>query len=152
MAKDIFSDWEKEIDGQALAQDAKEIEENGGSTFKELPEGKYVVKITKLEITASKQGDPMLRCYMKVVEGKDKGSMFFYNQVLTNGIGIHNADKFLTSLDTDVEVGFGGNFRTYSKMVDDVFKAVKDSLEFAIDFRKTDKGFPIYTVEKVYEV
>jgi hypothetical protein len=152
MAKDIFAVWEKEIDGQALAQDAKEIEENGGSTFKELPEGKYVVKITKLEVTASKNGKPMLRCYMKVVEGKDKGSMLFYNQVMDNGNGVHATDEFLRSLATDVDIIFGGDFRAHAKRVEEVFKAVKDSLEFAIDFRKTDKGFPTYTVEEVYEV
>ena len=52
----IFDKWNKAVDGEALAKDVKEVEENGGNfEYKEVPLGEYEVKIHKMELKESKK-------------------------------------------------------------------------------------------------
>ena len=93
-----FSKFDKAVDLEALKEDIKEVEENGGGDFREVPHGQYEVKIHKLEQVLSKKGDPMLSVWFKVIEGQYKGSYIFMNQVITQPFQIHIAKEFLKSL------------------------------------------------------
>ena len=69
----IFDKWNKAVDGEALAKDVKEVEENGGNfEYREVPLGEYEVKIDKMELKESKKGDPMFTCWFKVLEVNSK--------------------------------------------------------------------------------
>lgn len=148
----IFDKWNKNIDGAALAQDVREAAANGGGgEYREVPHGDYVVAINKMELRESKKGDPMFTCWMKVVEGEYEGSMLFMNQVITQGFQLHIVNEFLRSLDSGVAVDFNGDYNAYNSTVMDVFEAVSEKLEYALEYGER-KGFNTFKVMDVFEV
>ena len=146
----IWDEFDKNVDVEGLKKDAEEAAQNGGD-FKEVPVGTYEVEVDKLELKKSKKGDPMLSCWMKVAAGEYKGSLIFYNQVLTTGFGLHNANEFLRSLDTDVKVDFT-NFKQYHEMLLDVYEAVNGNLSYQLEYGKNAKGYNTYKITDVFEL
>ena len=93
----IWDEFDKAIDTDGLAKDTEEAAENGGR--REVPHDTYEISIQKLELVKSKsKGDPMVTCWMKVLEGEYKGSLIFMNQVITQGFQVHIVNEFLRSL------------------------------------------------------
>ena len=119
--------------------------------FKDVPKGKYEVKITKLELKASKKSDdPMLACWMKIIAGECKGQNIFYYQMLTTGFGIHTANGFLKSLDSGVDIEFD-NFKQYNDMLLDITEAIEsEKLEYVLDYGENEKGFKTFKIEEVF--
>ena len=115
---DIWEKFDKEIDVEGLKADAKEAAKNGGN-FKEVPHGTYEVKVDKMELKESKTGKPMLSIWFKILDGQYKNSLIFYNQVLSTGFGLHSANEFLRSMDSDVNIEFA-NFKQYNNMILDI--------------------------------
>lgn len=148
---EIWEKFDKNIDTEGLKKDVEEAKENAGN-FEEVPHGEYEVEINKLELKESKKGDPMLSIWFKVLAGDHKGGIIFYNQVLNNGYGIHNANEFLRSLDSGVDIDFD-NFAQYHELLLDVFEAVNDNLEFALKYSKSSKNekFSDYEITDVFD-
>jgi hypothetical protein len=146
----IWEKWEKKIDTTGLKDDVKKAAENK-QEFKDVPKGKYEVKITKLELKASKKSDdPMLACWMKIIGGEYKGQYVFYYQMLTTGFGIHMANDFLRSLESGVEIDFD-NFKQYNDMLMDITEAIEtEKLEYVLDYGENDKGYKTYKIEDVF--
>ncbi|MDF2568676.1 MAG: hypothetical protein K0R55_280 [Sporomusa sp.] len=146
----IWEKWEKKIDTTGLKDDVKKAAENK-QEFKDVPKGKYEVKITKLELKGSKKSDdPMLACWMKIIVGEYKGQYVFYYQMLTTGFGIHMANDFLRSLESGVEIDFD-NFKQYNDMLMDVTEAIEtEKLEYVLDYGENDKGYKTYKIEDVF--
>lgn len=146
-----FSKFDKQVDLEGLKQDIMDAEENGGGDFKEVPHGKYEVAITKLELTESKKGDPMVRVWFKVTNGEYKGSLIFMNQIITQGFQIHIADEFLRSLETAVDVQFE-SYSQYAEMLADIFEEIEDKVEFVLDYDENKKGFNTFEIIDSFEV
>lgn len=146
-----FSKFDKQVDLEGLKQDIIEAEENGGGDFKEVPHGKYEVAITKLELTESKKGDPMVSVWFKVTNGEYKGSLIFMNQVITQGFQIHIADEFLRSLETTVDVQFE-SYSQYAEMLADIFEEIEDKVEFVLDYGENKKGYNTFEIIDSFEV
>lgn len=146
-----FSKFDKQVDLEGLKQDIMDAEENGGGDFKEVPHGKYEVAITKLELTESKKGDPMVSVWFKVTNGEYKGSLIFMNQVITQGFQIHIADEFLRSLETTVDVQFE-SYSQYAEMLADIFEEIEDKVEFVLDYGENKKGFNTFEITDSFEV
>nr|DAV24409.1 MAG TPA: Protein of unknown function (DUF669) [Caudoviricetes sp.] len=146
-----FSKFDKQVDLEGLKQDIMDAEENGGGDFKEVPHGKYEVAITKLELTESKKGDPMVSVWFKVTNGEYKGSLIFMNQVITQGFQIHIADEFLRSLETTVDVQFE-SYSQYAEMLADIFEEIEDKVEFVLDYGENKKGFNTFEIIDSFEV
>ena len=146
----IFDNWNKQIDGAKMAQDVKEVEQNGGGEYKEVPVGEYEVKIEKMELKEAKSGAPMVAIQFRILDGEFKKSCLFMNQVVTQPFQISIVNSFLRSLDTDVEVDFDGNYAHYNDTILDVFEATdKDKLEFLLSYTES-KGYPRYKIKEVY--
>ena len=146
----IFDKWNKQIDGAKMAQDVKEVEQNGGGEYKEVPVGEYEVKIEKMELKEAKSGSPMVAIQFRILEGEFKKSCLFMNQVVTQPFQISIVNSFLRSLDTDVEIDFDGNYAHYNDTILDVFEATdKDKLEFLLSYTES-KGYPRYKIKEVY--
>ena len=146
----IFDNWNKQIDGAKMAQDVKEVEQNGGGEYKEVPVGEYEVKIEKMELKEAKSGAPMVAIQFRILEGEFKKSCLFMNQVVTQPFQISIVNSFLRSLDTDVEIDFDGNYAHYNDTILDVFEATdKDKLEFLLSYTES-KGYPRYKIKEVY--
>lgn len=150
MAKEIWDEFDEKIDTEGLKKDAEEAAKNGGGDFKEVPLGTYEVEVNKLELKKSKKGDPMLSIWFKVLTGDHKGSLIFYNQVMSQGFGIHNANEMLRSLDSGVEVEFV-NFKKYHGMLLDVLEAINGNLEYALEYGQNNKGFNTYKIVDVFD-
>ena len=146
----IFDNWNKQIDGAKMAQDVKEVEQNGGGEYKEVPVGEYEVTIEKMELKEAKSGAPMVAIQFRILDGEFKKSCLFMNQVVTQPFQISIVNSFLRSLDTDVEVDFDGNYAHYNDTILDVFEATdKDKLEFLLSYTES-KGYPRYKIKEVY--
>ena len=144
-----FSKFDKQMDLEGLKKD---IADSANNDFKEVPNGTYEVAITKIELTESKKGYPMLSCWMKVVsDGEYKGSLIFMNQVITSGYQIHICDEFLRSLGTDVDVMFE-SYSQYADMILDIFEKIDGNFEYGLELGETNKGFKTYTITDVFEL
>ena len=146
----IYDKWNEQIDGAKMAKDVKEVEQNGGGEYKEVPVGEYEVKIEKMELKEAKSGAPMVAIQFRILEGEFKKSCLFMNQVVTQPFQISIVNSFLRSLDTDVEIDFDGNYTHYNDTILDVFEATdKDKLEFLLSYTES-KGYPRYKIKEVY--
>ncbi|MEY8001187.1 DUF669 domain-containing protein [Clostridium sp. Mt-5] len=145
----IWDKFDKEIDVDGLTRDAKEAAENGGD-FKEVPHGQYEVKVDKMELKESKKGKPMLSIWFKILNGEYENSLIFYNQVLSTGFGLHNANEFLRSLDSGIDVEFK-NFKQYNDLILDVYEAIDGNAEYAIDYSEGKNGFSNYKITDVFD-
>lgn len=152
MAKEIWDEFDEKVDVEGLKKDMKEAAENGGD-FKEVPHGTYEVRVDKLELKKSKKGDPMLSIWFKIINGEYKGSLIFYNQVLTTGYGLHNANEFLRSLDSGVEIEFV-NFKQYHELLLDVLESIDGQLEYALKYTENakNKNFSDYEIADIFDV
>lgn len=148
--KNIWDQFDNAIDTTGLANDVKEAAENGIS-YKEVPHGEYEVAIDKLELIASKAGDPMVTVWFKVLNGDFKGSRIFMNQVIKEGSQVHICNEFLRSLDTGIEIEFV-TYKQYGNLLMDVMEAIDGNLEYALSYKEGKKGFSTYTITEVFEV
>lgn len=147
----IFDKFNKSVDLNGLKEDLKEVQENGMGNFEEVPLGKYEVEVDKMEVKETKKGDKlMLSIVFKVVGGNQKGRLIFYNQVITNGFGLHNANGMLRSLKSGVDVVFD-NYGQYADLVDEVLEEIKDNLEYELDYNENDKGYKTFEITDVFE-
>lgn len=150
-SNNIWDKFDQTIDTAGLAEDVKTAAESGGS-YKEVPFGEYEVAIDKLELTASKAGDPMVSVWFKIVsEGEYKGSRIFMNQVVKQGFQIHIVNEFLRSLDSGIDITFD-TYKQYGNLLMDVFEAVNGNLEFALKYSEGKGGFAKYEITEVFEL
>jgi hypothetical protein len=144
-------------DTKALQESLAKANENGNGEFPEVPVGKYVVKVEKIELGSTKAGVPMGKIQFRIIEGDYKKQCLFYNQVLVgtdkntgelSAFGIHNFNEFLKSLETNVEVKFK-DFDQYADMLLDIAEDV-EGLEYDIQYGRNN-DFPTFKVLAVYE-
>ena len=147
----IFDKWNKNVDTEGLAKDAKEAEQNGGSgDYPEVPVGTYEVKIDKMELKESSKGDPMFSAQFRILAGDHENQCLFMNQVITQGFQIGIVNKFLRSLEVMDDVEFK-DYEQYNNVILDIMEQVDGNLEFLLEYKKPKKDFPIYTIKEVYE-
>ena len=141
MAKEnIWDKFDKAYNTEELAKEVQEQKESGG-TFTPVPFGSYEVEVNKMELTESKAHDPMVSIWFKVVsDGEYKGSLIFFNQVITQGFQIHIANELLRSMDTEIDVQFE-TYKQYGEMIMDIAEAVDGNLEFALKYGKGKKDW-----------
>lgn len=148
----IFDKWNKNIDTEGLKKDIEEAEANGGnSEYREVPVGTYEVKIDKMELKESSKGDPMFFAQFRILNGEFENSCLFMNQVITQGFQIGQVNKFLRSLEAVDEVEFK-DYGQYNDLIMDAMEAIDEAgLEYLVEFKKSKKDFPVYTIKEVYE-
>lgn len=153
----IFEKWDKAIDTEGLQKDIEEAAANGGTgQFKEVPHGKYEVAVEQMELKASKKGDPMVSIWFKIVDGEYKGSMLFYNQIVTQGFQIHMVNEMLRKICEEMtedipEIEFR-TYKQYSELLMDIHEAVADNFEYGIKYtaNKKNKDFNDFEITDVF--
>ena len=156
MAQDIFSKWDSAIDTEGLQKDIAEAAENGGTgNYKEVPHGNYEVAVHQMELKASKKGDPMVSIWFKIIEGEYKGSMIFYNQVITQGFQVHMVNEMLRKMCeemTDAPAIEFETYKQYANLLMDIHEAVADNYEFALKYaaNSKNKDFSTYEITEVF--
>ena len=149
----IFDKWDKEIDTEGLANDVKEAAENGGGDFKEVPHGDYEVAVQQMELKASKKGDPMVSIWFKILDGEFKGSLIFFNQVITQGFQVHIVNEMLRMMVSEMEdapvIEFV-SYKQYGNLIMDIFEAINENFEYALAYKKGKKDFSTYEIKEVF--
>jgi hypothetical protein len=159
----IYDKWDNTIDTEGLSKDIKEAAENGGTgDYKEVPHGEYEVAIHQMELKASKKGDPMVSIWFKIVsDGEYKGSMIFFNQVITQAFQIHivnemlrmivsemtDADEYIQRIE-DTKEKF--SYKEYGNLIMDIFEDASENFEYALEYKKGKKDFSTYTISEVF--
>ena len=151
----IFEKWDKEIDTEGLAKDTKAAAENGTGDFKEVPHGDYEVAIQQMELKASKTNkNPMVSIWFKIVsDGEFKGSMIFFNQVITQGFQVHIVNELLRTMVSemaDAPVIEFVSYKQYANLIMDIFVEVNENFEYALAYKKGKKDFSTYEITEVY--
>lgn len=150
----IFDKFDSVFDTEALKEDAKRAAESGGD-FEDVPYGDYMVRVQQAELKETKKtGKPMVSIWFKITEGDHKGSIIFYNQVVASGFGLHHANEFLRSLETDVAVDFE-SFRQYADMILDVAEEAQGfeyHLKYSERKGKDGNSYGDYEIVEVFEV
>lgn len=149
----IWDEFDKAIDTEELAKDVADAAENGGRSRREVPHDTYEIAIHKLELVKSKKGDPMVTCWMKIVEGEYKGCLIFMNQVIGQGFQIHIANQFIRSLVGEMENAPEIQFVTYNQygnLLMDIMEAIDDTFEYQLDYRENNKGYNEFEIKEVY--
>jgi len=150
MAQNIWDKFDKAYNTEELAKEVKEQKDNGGN-FTPVPFGSYEVAINKMELTESKAHDPMVSIWFKVLNGDHKGSLIFYNQVITQAFQIHIVNELLRSMDTDLDIEFV-TYKQYAQLLMDIHEAVDGNIEFGLDYTEGKKGFAKFEITEVFEV
>ena len=146
---DMFEKWNSNVDLAGLQKDIKDAQDNN-KEFEAVPHGEYEVKLDKLELKATKKGDPMVSAWFTILEGKYKNSKLFMNQVVTQGFQIHIVNEFLRSMKTDIDVDFE-DYKQYADLLLDVAEFCDaNNLEFAIK-DEDNKGYDKFTITEVFE-
>ena len=149
-------DWKKidsKMDLQGLQKDVEEAKNNGGQgNYKEVPLGDYEVKIEKMELTQSKNGNPMLSVWFGVLNGEYKGSKIFMNQVCNQGFQLHTVNEFLKSLESDVEIPKFTSYEALNDTILDVHEAINGKQEFALKYSENKKGYKQFEITEVFDV
>ena len=143
----IYDQFNNSFDSEQLKQDVAEVDANSGKKeYPEVPLGEYEVKITHLELKASKNGNPMVSCRCHILDGEFKGQILFYNQVVKEKYGLHNAKKFLASLESGIEVTYD-EWVQFGNMIEDICNEIKDA-EYALKYGEAKNGFKTYEILK----
>lgn len=149
-----YSKFDEQIDIQGLKEDVNDIENGNGkrNNDDEVPVGVYEVKVVKLELVPSKKsGDPMVSAWFEILNGDYEGRYLFMNQTVTTGMGIHEANKFIRSLDSGKEVVFD-TYKQYGQLLLDIHEAIDGKLEYIIGYTLNKKGYKVFTIKEIFEV
>ena len=145
----MFEKWNSNVDLAGLQKDIKDAQDNN-KEFEAVPHGEYEVKLDKLELKATKKGDPMVSAWFTILNGKYKKSKLFMNQVVTQGFQIHIVNTFLNSMGTDLNIEFV-DYKQYAELLLDVAEFCdENNLEFAIKY-EDNKGYDKFTITEVFE-
>lgn len=152
---DIFDKWDKSIDIEGLAADVEEAAANGGQgTYKDVEPGTYEVAVNHMELKESKNKDPMVTIWFKVVsDGEFKNSMIFMNQVITEAFQVHIVNEILRALVSEVEdapvIEFK-SYKQYGNLILDVQEAITDNFEYGLEYGKNKKGYNTFKITEVF--
>lgn len=156
----IFNKYASKISAEELAASQREINENakGGGNYKEVPFGTYEVKVGKMEAKVSKQNNPMLSIWFRILKGEYKDSIIFYNGVYHEDWMRHRVVDFLSAiLDDDAhkpEINLilkDSNVSEVNEFVMDIHEQIDGHLEYLLDYGQR-KGYNTYTIEEVFDV
>lgn len=138
-----WEDFDKDVDIENLEKDVEKAS-TGDFSGEDVPYGKYEVKITKLELTQSKKGDPMISAWFQIINGNQKDRFIFMNQVVLQGFQIHTINEFLRSLETDEIVEFKG-YAKYNILILNIYEKIIDN-EYELDYQENKKGYKTFKI------
>ena len=150
-----MSNWQNfdlKIDNNLLNDIANASSNNG--EFEELPLGRYEVKINSMQLTQSKNGDPMTKTIFEVVQGQYKGRYMFKNSVIYKGDRndawrLKQELTFINSLQPIDQVNFY-SFSDFEKQISNAFANINSrKLEYLVEIKEKN-NFRTYSILEVY--
>lgn len=139
-----WEEFDSKVDIENLEKDVEKAAEGNYGDMPDVPFGKYEVKITKLELTQSKKGNPMLSVWFQILTGENKDRLIFMNQLVVQGFQIHTANEFLRSLETSQTVEFKG-YAQYNILTLNIYEEIVNN-EYALEYSENKKGFKTFKI------
>lgn len=154
-----FSAFDNKVDLEGLQ---KEVQEAPSNDFQDVPDGKYIVSIEKMEIRLTNAKDKlMFAVQCKITEdlqgsGQEK-RMIFFNRVISgnkssetwnDGRAIKSVITWLEKLETEVVPEFI-NYSDFADCVLDIFQEIQGKIEMEVTY-KGDAFNPI-TINEVFD-
>lgn len=154
--EELYAQFDKQFNAKDLAEQEKAAAKNDYSNLPDVPAGEYTVSVQKMELRASKKGKPMVSIQFKITQGQYKNRMLFYNQVIDQGFGLHNANEFLKSMELDCVDDAGDplfkGFAQYGNLILDAYEEItSNNLTYDIDYSQDEKGFNVFEITAVNE-
>lgn len=163
-----FSTFDNKVDLAALQ---KEVEEAKDTDFADVPDGKYIVSIEKMEIRLTKAQDKlMFAVQCKIKEGVDKDGdsvdtaqknrMIFFNRVISGNKHSEtwNDGKAIKSVCTWVNELLGEdeepvefvNYQDFAEQILDAFQFIQRNIEVEVDYKAN--AFNPITINEVFDL
>ena len=154
-----YSKFAQNVDLDALQ---KEVAEAKDTEFEDVPDGKYIVSIDKMEIKETKAGDKlMFAVTAKIKEGEFKGRLLFFNRVIlgnsspkwTDAQAIKSVQTWVNKLlaPGEAPVEFV-NYPDFEEQILDVFQSVQNAIEIEMDWKAKNFNPMSFTEDDVYEL
>ena len=154
-----FSAFDNKVDLNELQNEVQNAPDN---EFQEVPDGKYIVGIEKMEIKLTKAHDKLMfavQCKIKEdLQGNgQENRMIFFNRVISgnkvsenwnDGRAIKSVITWLEKLETEVVPEFI-NYADFADCVLDIFQEIQGKIEMEVTY-KGDAFNPI-TINEVFE-
>lgn len=162
-----FSKFDANINEAELAKQLEEAKNNPQGDSLETPAGNYVTKIEKMEVGATKDGRPMFKVQMRVIEAgenakedvkeylshfKKKKPCLFMNRVLYGTKNDANMISGVIGWLQKLEPSQTVEFKSYSQFADlvlDIFEEVADAVE--LDVKYDPDAFNSISIEEVFD-
>lgn len=156
----IFDKFDKQINQEELESQRKAAAEN---SYEDVPTGKYITKIENMELGTTKDGRPMFKVQMRLVEGcgnaeneflakyKKKKPCIFMNRVIfgtkNDGSMIASVEGWLAKIFPDDPIVFV----SYTQFANEILDAAEDceGLEFEVEY--DDSKFNSITITDVFD-
>lgn len=153
-----FSAFDNKVDLAALQ---KEVEEAKDSDFGDVPDGKYIIGIEKMEIKLTKAQDKlMFAVQCKIKEGEQKNRMIFFNRVISGNKNSENWNdgRAIKSVCTWVNELLGEdeepvvfvNYQDFADQILDVFQSIQNNIEVEVTYAA--KNFNPIKIEEVFDL
>ena len=148
----IFAQWDNAVNMESIQKDIQNAATKNSGDFEKVPYGTYEVSIEKMELKASKKGDPMVSVWFNIVGGEFKGQKIFMNQVITRGFQIHIVNEFLRSLTKDcvVPVIEFKSYSQYANLLMDIHELIADSFEYGLKYGQTKNSFDTFEITDIF--
>ena len=153
-----FSQFDTKINQEQFKKDLEQAKQNAGDDYPEVPEGKYTVKIERMEIRPTKNGEPMFSCMCRIIEGEHKKQCVFFNRKIygnketdtwNDAKAVQTVIGWLDKLETETVPEFI-NYTQFNECVLDIFDECEEyKLELKIDY--DPDGFNPIKILEVYE-
>lgn len=155
----MFEKFDAKVNMEAIEKQKAEA-----NSYEETPAGRYIARIEKMELGTTKDGRPMFKVQMRLVEGaeaktekfllkyKNKKPCIFMNRVIfgtkNDGNMIASVEGWLRKLELDGDpIVFSG----YDNFADDILDAAEacDGLEFEVVY--DDSKFNSIEIKDVFD-
>ena len=163
-----FSKFDSAINKDDMEKQIKEAKENGAGESLETPAGQYVCSVEKMELAATKDGRPMFKVQLRVIEPgeeakddvreylshfKNKKPCLFMNRVIygtkNDANMIASVIGWLEKLEPSVPVEFK-NYSQFADLVLDIYEEVAEAVELAVDY--DPNAFNSISISEVFDV
>lgn len=153
-----FSQFDAKLDKEQFKKDLEQAKQNAGDDYPEVPKGEYTVKIERMEIRPTKNGEPMFSAMCRIIEGEHKKQCVFFNRKI---YGNKESDKWNDAKAVQTVIGWLDKLETetvpefisysqFNECVLDIFDECEEyKLELKIDY--DPDGFNPIKILEVYE-
>ena len=128
-----WDEFNKKVDAAELAKQMEEARKNNV----EVPKGKYVGVIEKMEIKETKDGRPMFAVQFRITDGEMKKKCVFLNRVIAGTKNdfamIAGVESWLEKLQCEFETKFNGSYDDFANLIMDVMEDI-DGVYIEIEY------------------